>query len=280
MRKKFLCMALAGAMVLSLAACGSKEENNEPSATPTVEAAPTEGEQQPTEAPTETPAAFEDFSVTEMLNGILERVEAPAMMEGSEYELTELYHIPAEKVEEFSVRVPMMNVTATELAAFKAASEDDVQTVVDGINQRVQELTTQWETYLPDQLELVQNHKLLVQGRYVFLIIGEEELSSYSENVFMRKFDPSIEEMVLVRKFNFLEAVITELTEDKLTVDYTEGDATYTFECTYGENFYAEGGLENFAVGDTISITFEEPIPEAESPMQGVVNYINKGSEE
>lgn len=263
-----------------MAACGSKdEEKNEPTPAPTTEASPTDGAEPTTEAQ-KPETEFEDFSVTEMLNGILERVETPAMMEGSEYELTELYHIEADKLEEYSIRIPMMNVTATELAVFKAATEDDVQAVVDGVNQRVQELIAQWETYLPEQLELVQNHKLLTQGRYVFLIIGDEELSSYSENVFLRKFDPTIEEMVLVRKFNRLTAVITELTEDKLTVDYTEEDKTYTFECTFSENFYAEGGLENFAAGDTISITFEESIPEAEGTMQGIVSYISKDIEE
>ena len=287
MRKKILCMALVGAMAFSMAACGSKNKENDPTTTPST--APTQEAGQPTQEageptqeatePTTAPTQFEDFDVTEMVDGILERVEAPAMMPGSEFELTELYGIPADKVDAYAIRVPMMNVTATEISAFRAATEDDVQAVVDAINGRVQTLTTQWESYLQDQLELVQNHKLLVQGRYIFFIVGGEELSSYAENVFMRKFDPSIEEMVLVRKFREFQAVIKEKTDDKMVLEYTEGEQVYTFECTYAEYFYAEGGLENFTVGDTVNATLEEPVPEAEGTMQASLNYIDKAME-
>ncbi len=194
MRKKFLCMALVGAMAFSMAACGGKDKENDP--TPTPSTAPTQEAGEPTAEPTpsEAPEQFEDFDVAEMVDGILERVQTPAMGQGSEMELTEVYGIPADKVDAYAIRVPMMNVSATEISAFRAATEEDVQAVVDGINGRVQALTTQWESYLPAQLELVQNHKLLVQGRYVLFIVGEEELSSYAENVFLRKFDPSIED--------------------------------------------------------------------------------------
>lgn len=280
MKKKFLCMALVGALTFSMAACGGKDKDNDPSPTPsaapTQDAGQTTPEATPSGEPTQAPTQFEDFDVAEMVDGILERVQTPAMMPGSEMELTEVYGIPADKVDAYAIRVPMMNVSATELSAFRAATEEDVQAIVDGINARVQALTAQWETYLADQLELVQNHKLLVQGRYVFLIIGEDELSSYAENVFMRKFDPSIEEMVIVRKFHDFQAVIKEMSDDKVVLEYTEDDKVYTFECKYAEYFYAEGGLENFAVGDTVNATLEEPVPEAEGTMQASLNYIEK----
>lgn len=283
MRKKFLCMALVGAMAFSMAACGGKDKEKDPtptpSAVPTQEAGEPTAEPTPSVEPTQAPAEFEDFDVAEMVDSILERVQTPAMMPGSDMELTEVYGIPADKVDAYAIRTPMMNVSATEISAFRAATEEDVQAVVDGINARVQALTSQWETYLADQLELVQNHKLLVQGRYVLFVIGEDELSSYAENVFMRKFDPSIDEMVIVRKFHDFKAVIKEMSEDKIVLEYTEEDKVYTFECKYAEYFYAEGGLENFAVGDTVNCTLEEPVPEAEGVMQASLNYIEKAME-
>lgn len=280
MRKKFLCMALVGAMAFSMAACGGKDKGGDPTPTPSM--APTEEagnptpttEPTPTEAPSQ--AQVEDFDVAEMVDGILERVQTPAMMPGSDMELTEVYGIPADKVDAYAIRVPMMNVSATEISAFRAASEDDVQAIVDGINKRVEALTSQWETYLADQLELVQNHKLIVQGRYVLFVVGDEDLSSYSENVFMRKFDPSIEEMVLARKFDRFDGVIKEVSEDGMVIEVTEEDKVYTFECKYAEYFYAEGGLENFAIGDTVSATLEEPVAEAEGPMEAMLNYVSK----
>lgn len=278
MRKKFLCMALVGAMAFSMAACGGKDKEGDPTPTPSM--APTEsaGEPTPEPTPTEAPsqAQVEDFDVAEMVDGILERVQTPAMMPGSDMELTEVYGIPADKVDAYAIRVPMMNVSATEISAFRAVSEDDVQAIVDGINKRVEALTSQWETYLADQLELVQNHKLIVQGRYVLFVVGDEDLSSYSENVFMRKFDPSIEEMVLARKFDRFDGVIKEVSEDGMVIEVTEEDKVYTFECKYAEYFYAEGGLENFSIGDTVSATLEEPVAEAEGPMEAMLNYVSK----
>ena len=78
--------------------------------------------------------------------------------------------------------------------------------MVEGINQRVAALDEQWSTYLPEQHKYVQNNKVLTQGRYVFLIIGNEEVSAYAENVFLRKFDPTIEEMAIVRNVSFRSA--------------------------------------------------------------------------
>ncbi|MDE7299682.1 MAG: DUF4358 domain-containing protein [Lachnospiraceae bacterium] len=270
MRKRFLCMMLAGAMALSMTACGDKKNDDDKQPTPSAAA-------QPSEAPTQAPAAFEDFSVKEMMDAIVDRMseDIPMMMQGSEMELTEIYKLDASKIEEYDIRIPMMNVTATELAVFKAASEADVPAVVEGINQRVAALKEQWRTYLEDQYELVEKNKVLVQGRYVFLIIGAEDLSAYAENVFMRKFDPSIQELVLVRKFHTMyKAVIKELSDESITVDYTEDGKTYTFECTFSEYFYAEGGIESFSVGDTVDFTLEEPVKEADNPMKGVVSYL------
>ena len=53
------------------------------------------------------------------------------------------------------------------------------------------------------------------------------------------------------------KAVIKEISEEKIVLEYTD-DKVYTFECKYSESFYAEGGLENFAVGDTVSATLED----------------------
>lgn len=278
MRKKVLSIILVGAMVLSLAACGKKEasDNTNTTQTPSEESAPSTETEQDKDTEDNQNASV-DFDVNEMMNDIAQRVELPAMMEGSEAELTELYGIAADKVEAYAIRVPMMNVTATELAVFKASSDEAVEDVKAGVQSRIDNLIEQWSTYLPAQLALVENHKLLVEGRYVFLIIAEEEPAAYAENVFLRKFDPSIEEMVLVRKFkNVSGAVIKELTEDKLVVEYAEEGKTYTFDCSFGEDFYPENGIESYAVGDEIEVYFATPVEEAEGTMEAVASMISK----
>lgn len=269
MKKRFLTMLLAGAMVLSLAACGNKNDTPETTPTPTVEITPT-----PEAVPTETPSAVE-INVAEVMESFLSKVQVPAMMEGTEAELTELYKLDPAMVASYSIRVPMMNVSATEFAMFEAATEEDVQKIVDGINSRVESLVAVWETYLPQQLALVQAHKILIQGNYVFFIVAEEDIAAYAENVFLRQFDPSIEEMVMLQKFYNLEsAQITEASEEGMTLTAEIDGRTFTFVCTYSDSFYCEGELSDFAVGDTVTVSFEEEVTESEEPIEAVLSYL------
>lgn len=273
MKKKYLCMLLAGMMALSFAACGkgNSDPNNTPSPTPGASVPSSEPSAELTQAPAEV-----NFSVKGLLSGILEKAAGElALMDAGDTEVTELYGIDLTKVEEYSLQIPLMNVQATEYAMFKAASADDVQAVVDGINSRIESLTQTWQQYLPDQYELVENNKVIVQGNYVFFIVAEPEAAAYAENVFLRQFDPSIEEVVLQRKFYRLEdAVITAVSEEGLTVEMEEGGTSYVFECTYSENFYAEGGLSSYSAGDHVLVVFEEDVVEGENPMQAEASYL------
>lgn len=275
MKKKFLCMLLAGTLALSVTACGKKGDEN-PNPTPTG-GAENSDPTQPVEV---------DFSVKEQLQSILDKASTVALMEGGEMELTELYKIDPSKVEEYSIRVPMMNVHATEFAMFKAASAEDVDAIVAGINTRIEALEGVWANYLPDQMALVENRKVLTQGNYVFFIVAEEDVSAYAENVFLRKFDPSIEEYVLLRKFDRVEnGTITAISENGLTLEMEEDGTTYIFECTYSDGIYLEvtatddgeyvaGKISDYAVGDKVLATFEEEVTEGENPMHAVLAYM------
>lgn len=276
MKKKFLCMLLAGVMTFSFAACG-KDENNEDNNNPSTTKQPAQPSESPSVEPSQAPATEVNFSVKELLSGILEKAAGEyALMEVGDTEVTELYGIDLSKVKEYSLQVPMMNVHATEFAMFEAASTEDVSSIVDGVNSRIASLTTTWQQYLPDQYELVENNKVLVQGNYVFFIVAEEDVAAYAENVFLRQFDPSIEEVVLQRKFNRLEdAVITAISEDSLTVELQEEGATYVFECTYSEYFYAEGELSSYTAGDHVLVVFEDNVVESSSPMRAAATYLS-----
>ena len=49
-----------------------------------------------------------------------------------------------------------------------------MDTVKAGVERRQADLEAQWSTYLPEQLELVQNYKLLTSGNYLFFAISYE----------------------------------------------------------------------------------------------------------
>lgn len=278
MKKKFLCMLLAGTLALSFAACGKKGDADP---TPT----PGSGQENPSPSnepsPEPTQAVEADFSVKELTQGIVDKAVNIALMEGGETELTELYGIEASKVAEYAIMVPLMNVQATELAMFKAASAEDVDAILAGINTRIAALEATWGQYLQDQMELVEARKVLKQGNYIFFIIAEEDVSAYAENVFLRKFDPSIEEYVLVRKFDRVDnGTLKAISESGLTVEMEEEGTTYVFECTYSSDyFYAEGELSDYAVNDKVCVVFETEVKESEGTMQAVLTYLGPVSE-
>lgn len=288
MKKRFLCTMLAGMMALSLAGCGGKDDtNNNPTPTPVVEdnggennggenntntdnGSDNQGEKEPEKV---------DFSVNELWESIESKATLAAAMPGTETELTELYKIDPSLVEEYVIRVPMMITQAQEFAMFKAKDEESLQKVLEGVNTRLESLLETWESYLPAQLELVQNHKLLVKDNYVFFIICESDVAAYAENVFLRQFDPSLEEVVLLRKFNHIVAKITSISEDAITLEYEDAGETFVFEGTYDEFLYVEGEFSELAVGDSVDVAFAEDVVEGEQPMKAVVTYISEISD-
>ena len=84
------------------------------------------------------------------------------------------YGIDPDILISYYVHMPMMNVQATEVAVFEVKNEVDVDLVVEGIHKRQQALEAQWQSYLPDQYELVKNYKVEVRGKMVLFVISEE----------------------------------------------------------------------------------------------------------
>lgn len=143
-RNRLFALILASAMVLSLlTACGGdkKEEKN--------------------------------VDIPELWASMEENLELPMMMELGDDELDFLYGINADDLESYVVRVPMMNVHATEFFLAKV-KEGKMDAVKEAIENRRTSLEQQWSMYLPDQYALVQNAQLIVNGNYLFFCIAED----------------------------------------------------------------------------------------------------------
>ena len=75
-------------------------------------------------------------------------------------------------LDSYVAKVPMINVKATEFFIAKV-KDGKMDTVKEGIAKRQADLDEQWSMYLPDQLELVQNYKLVDSGDYVMFAVTE-----------------------------------------------------------------------------------------------------------
>ncbi len=128
-------------------------------------------------------------SAKEMADQMVEKVEQPAQMELSAEELQNLYNIDPEKLEDYSVRVPMMNVKTNEIAILKVKDAKDVAEVEAAAKQRAENVIKQFEQYLPEQYENAKNYKLITKGNYVLLVISDsaDELIKVYDSFFEQK---------------------------------------------------------------------------------------------
>jgi len=212
MKKIFLplpALALTGAMVLTLAACGNKAaetpvpedtatpqvtesvtptETPEPTAEPSESVEPAESDA-PSTAPIPTPGsvqvapietapaetggetADEGSKVQAVWDAIATR-ELPYFMDLDDDLLSQLYGIDAADLVEYIGKMPLMNTQATEFFIAQV-QPDKMDTVKAALEKRQADLEEQWKQYLPDQLELVQNYKLVTSGDYILFAIAE-----------------------------------------------------------------------------------------------------------
>lgn len=186
---RIFALSLSAALALTLASCGTKPEPTpassapaqtesvKPSDAPTPSTQPTvepEASNEPAPAESQpvgsTPIA--ELSAADIWNTISAGKDLPAFMDVDDDLLSALYGIDAADLDSYAGKIPMMNVQATEffIAKVKSGKMDAVKA---GIAQRQSDLDEQWSSYLPEQLELVQNYKLAESGDYVMFAITE-----------------------------------------------------------------------------------------------------------
>lgn len=114
------------------------------------------------------------LSTEEMVDEMLKVGEQPALMALDAEEVEDFYGLDVEKLEEYSVHIPMMNVKTNEIAIIKVKDEKDVEEIENAVKQRAEDVQKQFEHYLPDQYENAKNYKLNTKGKYVLFIISED----------------------------------------------------------------------------------------------------------
>lgn len=93
------------------------------------------------------------------------------MMEVPKEQIKDTLNIEEADVEEFLMKMPMM-MTQSNTYIIVKPSEGREETVENKINEYMKSLETQWETYLPDQYELVKNRKVEKIGDYLIYIVS------------------------------------------------------------------------------------------------------------
>lgn len=143
-----------------------------PVSTPTAPAEtakPSQKPSEPTQAPSEAPSG--ESKVQAVWTGISAK-DLPGFMDLDGETLSALYGISVDDLMEYVGKVPMVSVQATEFFIAQV-KEGKMDTVKAGIAKRQADLVEQWKQYLPAQLELVENYKLVTNGNYVMFAVTE-----------------------------------------------------------------------------------------------------------
>lgn len=147
--KRIISLCLAAAMLLSAAACGSKE----PAA----------------------PALKDGVTLQGLMDSISEEYGfvMPAALD--EMILTDLLDIDPGDVEEYAGYITMINVSADNLIAIKA-KEGKAEDIQKKLEERKDFEVRSFQQYLPDQYDKAQAGKVFAVGDYVFLVMiaGED----------------------------------------------------------------------------------------------------------
>lgn len=122
----------------------------------------------------------EDYSkvnvkTIDIMNNISETLDEdiPNMIELSEEELKDNYNIDVDKIEEYVIKMPIMNVSADEIAIIKVKDMKDLEYIKSKVNGRVKNIQDNFDGYLQDQLILAKSPLIMVKGRYVLMSISE-----------------------------------------------------------------------------------------------------------
>ena len=173
----------------------TKPEANKPAAKPEQkpevkpEAKPeVKPEQKPeTEKPVEKPVETPSMSASELYSKVVTSdMELPSLLEMDSSFFADTYGIDTSILKSYKVQMPMMMVHASEIAVFELKDAGDASKVITGINKRIEGLKAQWGSYLPDQLELVNNYKTATKGNYVIFVVSEYAdtiISNFNTNV-------------------------------------------------------------------------------------------------
>ena len=99
--------------------------------------------------------------------------------------LSDFYGVDPADLVEYICKIPFMNTQATEFFIAQV-QPGQMDTVKAALEARQAALQSQWSQYLPAQLELVENYKLVTSGDYILFAVTEyadDVVNDFNNNV-------------------------------------------------------------------------------------------------
>lgn len=135
------------------------------------------------------PTVESKLTAKEMADEMFKEVEQPNLMELTAEDVQTIYNVDVAKLEDYQIKIPVMNVHSNELAIVKVKDAKDIAEIEAAFKARAEAAQKPFEMYLPDQYENAKNYKLITKGNYVMMVISDkaDELVKVYEGFFEQK---------------------------------------------------------------------------------------------
>jgi soluble cytochrome b562 len=114
-----------------------------------------------------------DLTAAGIIEQMTSAVEQPSMITLEPEMVQDLYHLDPALLEDYMIKLPMMNIKTNEIAILKVKDTADLKAVQAAVEQRAADVQKQFEQYLPDQYENAKNYKLIIEGNTILFVISE-----------------------------------------------------------------------------------------------------------
>lgn len=123
----------------------------------------------------------EDYSnvnveISEIMNTISQTLNKafPTMIELDDSNLNSTYGIEPETLEEYIIKVPIINIRADEIAIVKVKDIKYVKDIENKFRERANTIQHTFEDYLDEQYVLTKNPLIISKGKYVLMSVSEK----------------------------------------------------------------------------------------------------------
>ncbi|KAJ51073.1 hypothetical protein BD780_000193 [Clostridium tetanomorphum] len=113
-------------------------------------------------------------SIKEISTKIEQAIDTSGMKIADANKLEKLYKINSDEVEEFVLYAPASNIKANEIVLIKVKDANKVNEIKEKVSKRVENQSTSFKDYLPNEYALIEKHVLKVNGNYILLAISKD----------------------------------------------------------------------------------------------------------
>lgn len=117
---------------------------------------------------------IKDVDISQIQEAISEATDLSIMNEDDGTDLRKLYNINKYDLEEFMYYSPKSNMEANEILIIKPKNENDIKSIEEKINSRVDKQSDSFKNYDMEQYEILSHHVLEEKSGYIILIISDD----------------------------------------------------------------------------------------------------------